>query len=112
MVPAAKPPPGVTPQFQHPSSLTPTLIGLCVFLITWGTSFAAFRIWINRSQLRIGDSETHMSPIADVDNEKLKRASLRNHRRRPGDCLLLDSALVYINHPWPHDVGTAADRPM
>ncbi|KAI4289384.1 MAG: hypothetical protein L6R35_001353 [Caloplaca aegaea] len=28
MVPAAKPPPGVTPQFQHPSSLTPTLIGL------------------------------------------------------------------------------------
>ncbi|KAL8651009.1 MAG: hypothetical protein Q9210_003492 [Variospora velana] len=104
MVPAAMPPPGVTPQFQHPSSLTPTLIGLCVFLITWGTSFAVIRVWINRSQLRIGDSETHASD-SDVDNEKLKRASLRNHRRRPGHCLLLDSALVYINNPLPHSVG-------
>ena len=56
-VPAGKPPAGVTPNFENPSSLTPTLIGLCAFLIAWGTTFGIIRIWVNRKKLGVGDGE-------------------------------------------------------
>lgn len=56
-IPAGKPPAGVTPRFDSPSSLTSALVGLCVFLILWGTVFAAIRIYSNRAGLKAGDSE-------------------------------------------------------
>ena len=73
MVPAGMPPPGVAPRFHDPPSLTPTSIGLCVFLIAWGTSFAAIRVWINRSKLGIGDGEVHACDV-EMDTGKLTKS--------------------------------------
>jgi hypothetical protein len=57
-LPSGEPPPGVVPQFDNPpTALTGTLIGICAFLITWGTCFAAIRIWVNRRKLGVADGK-------------------------------------------------------
>ena len=70
--PAGTPPPGVTPNFDDPPSLTPTLIGMCALLIAWGTTFAVIRVWNNRKRLNIGDGEQiGFKPVTDATSSKV-----------------------------------------
>lgn len=94
-VPAGKPPVGVTPNFENPSSLTSTLIGICAFLIAWGTTFGIIRIWINRKKLGVGDGE-YVEFAAHGRARMLTRCSLRDRRRHPFHRLLLDSAVLCV----------------
>lgn len=95
-VPAGKPPAGVTPNLENPSSLTPTLIGLCAFLIAWGTTFGLIRIWVNRKKLGVGDGE-YIEFETHKRAEMLTWCSLCDRRRDPFDRLLLDSAVLCVN---------------
>ncbi|KAF2675973.1 hypothetical protein K458DRAFT_283540, partial [Lentithecium fluviatile CBS 122367] len=82
-IPAGTPPPGVMPQFDNPPSLTSTLVGMCAFLITWGTSFAAIRIWTNRHRFGIGDAFVVTAVILSI-----------------AYCAILLSFAPYFRHQW------------
>ena len=97
-VPVGKPPPGVTPNFDNPPSLTPTLIGLCVFLITWGTTFAFIRIWVNRRRLNVGDGD-HTLFGPPEESMLLNDSSFCDCCRHSCHCLLLNSTFMSVTKP-------------
>lgn len=82
-VPAGMPPPGVTPNFENPPSLAPTLIGMCTFLIAWGTTFMIIRVWVNFKRLGVGDAFVIVAVILSVSY-----------------CSILLSFAKYFRHAW------------
>ncbi|GAW15331.1 hypothetical protein ANO14919_047400 [Xylariales sp. No.14919] len=54
-IPLAVNPDGLPPNFENPPSLQPTLIGICVVLLTFSVVITAGRLYANKSALKLAD---------------------------------------------------------